>query len=230
MLHPFESALSLCERPFCCQDKCSKVVTACRISNPAYTREPAEGQRQAWRVRAGCSDHRRGRSISASSMPKCSRCGASSSTQQQTGGRQRQTRRLARRVKEWDQWVKETANGPWNWMNPDVMRRMMGGRREGQLVPDSDVERSEPLTEAQIAEWMAAQMPARIPSSRFNRFRRPPRDTWLRRFSFRVRAVAFDTRRNGSAPAHSRGGLRPRLQRAHARSRMGGRYRRYHRA
>ncbi|MEO8539171.1 MAG: hypothetical protein ABI577_05475 [bacterium] len=30
-------------------------------------------------------------------------------------------------AKEWDQWVKETANAPWNWMNPDVMRRMMGG-------------------------------------------------------------------------------------------------------
>ena len=29
-------------------------------------------------------------------------------------------------AKEWDQWVKETANAPWNWMNPDVMRRMMG--------------------------------------------------------------------------------------------------------
>ncbi|MBK6318421.1 MAG: hypothetical protein IPI33_04105 [Dehalococcoidia bacterium] len=30
-------------------------------------------------------------------------------------------------AKEWDQWVKETANAPWNWMNPDVMKRMMGG-------------------------------------------------------------------------------------------------------
>ena len=29
--------------------------------------------------------------------------------------------------KEWDQWVKETSNAPWNWMNPDVMRKMMGG-------------------------------------------------------------------------------------------------------
>ena len=28
--------------------------------------------------------------------------------------------------REWDQWVKETANAPWNWMNPEVMRKMMG--------------------------------------------------------------------------------------------------------
>jgi len=29
-------------------------------------------------------------------------------------------------AKEWDDWVKATANAPWNWMNPDVMRKMMG--------------------------------------------------------------------------------------------------------
>jgi hypothetical protein len=30
-------------------------------------------------------------------------------------------------AKEWEQWSNATANAPWNWMNPDVMRRMMGG-------------------------------------------------------------------------------------------------------
>lgn len=29
--------------------------------------------------------------------------------------------------KEFDQWVNATANAPWNWMNPELMRRMMGG-------------------------------------------------------------------------------------------------------
>lgn len=29
-------------------------------------------------------------------------------------------------AKEWDQWVQGTANAPWNWMNTDVMRQMMG--------------------------------------------------------------------------------------------------------
>jgi hypothetical protein len=29
--------------------------------------------------------------------------------------------------KEFDQWVKETANAPWSWMNPDVLTRFMGG-------------------------------------------------------------------------------------------------------
>lgn len=31
-------------------------------------------------------------------------------------------------AKEWDQWVRETANAPWNWMNPDFVRTMMGGK------------------------------------------------------------------------------------------------------
>jgi hypothetical protein len=29
--------------------------------------------------------------------------------------------------KDWDKWVQATANAPWNWMNPDTMRKMMGG-------------------------------------------------------------------------------------------------------
>ena len=29
-------------------------------------------------------------------------------------------------AKEWDQWVTATANAPWNWMNPEVLARMMG--------------------------------------------------------------------------------------------------------
>lgn len=28
--------------------------------------------------------------------------------------------------KEFDEWLKAGANSPWNWMNPDVMRRFMG--------------------------------------------------------------------------------------------------------
>ena len=29
-------------------------------------------------------------------------------------------------AKEWDQWVTATSNAPWNWMNPEVLARMMG--------------------------------------------------------------------------------------------------------
>lgn len=29
--------------------------------------------------------------------------------------------------KEFDEWLKATSNSPWNWMNPEVMRRFMGG-------------------------------------------------------------------------------------------------------
>lgn len=31
--------------------------------------------------------------------------------------------------KEFDEWLKATANSPWNWMNPEVMRRFMGGQQ-----------------------------------------------------------------------------------------------------
>jgi hypothetical protein len=29
--------------------------------------------------------------------------------------------------KEFESWVQETANAPWNWLNPDVMQRFMRG-------------------------------------------------------------------------------------------------------
>lgn len=29
--------------------------------------------------------------------------------------------------KEFDRWVKETANAPWNWMNPDMIARFTAG-------------------------------------------------------------------------------------------------------
>ncbi len=29
--------------------------------------------------------------------------------------------------KEFEQWVQETANAPWNWLNPEVMQRFMRG-------------------------------------------------------------------------------------------------------
>lgn len=36
-------------------------------------------------------------------------------------------------AKEWDQWVKASANGPWNWMNPEAMAKMMGA-----TIPNAD--------------------------------------------------------------------------------------------
>jgi hypothetical protein len=29
--------------------------------------------------------------------------------------------------KEFEQWIQETANAPWNWLNPEVMQRFMRG-------------------------------------------------------------------------------------------------------
>jgi hypothetical protein len=29
--------------------------------------------------------------------------------------------------KEFESWVQETANAPWNWLNPEVMQRFMRG-------------------------------------------------------------------------------------------------------
>ena len=29
--------------------------------------------------------------------------------------------------KEFDEWLKATSNSPFNWMNPEVMKRFMGG-------------------------------------------------------------------------------------------------------
>jgi hypothetical protein len=29
--------------------------------------------------------------------------------------------------KEFESWIQETANAPWNWLNPDVMQRFMRG-------------------------------------------------------------------------------------------------------
>ena len=29
--------------------------------------------------------------------------------------------------KEFETWVQETANAPWNWLNPEVMQRFMRG-------------------------------------------------------------------------------------------------------
>ncbi|MGE0598756.1 MAG: hypothetical protein AB7J35_02885 [Dehalococcoidia bacterium] len=36
-------------------------------------------------------------------------------------------------AKDWEKWVNATATAPWNWMNPEVMARMMGG-----VTPKSD--------------------------------------------------------------------------------------------
>ncbi|MFN0146907.1 MAG: hypothetical protein ACKVT1_10365 [Dehalococcoidia bacterium] len=30
-------------------------------------------------------------------------------------------------AKEWDQWLRQTANAPWNWLNPEMMQRFMQG-------------------------------------------------------------------------------------------------------
>jgi hypothetical protein len=30
-------------------------------------------------------------------------------------------------AKDWDELMKATGNAPWNWMNPEAMRQMMGG-------------------------------------------------------------------------------------------------------
>jgi hypothetical protein len=29
-------------------------------------------------------------------------------------------------AKDWDKWMQASANAPWNWMNPEAMRKMMG--------------------------------------------------------------------------------------------------------
>lgn len=29
--------------------------------------------------------------------------------------------------KEFEQWIQETANAPWNWLNPEMMQRFMKG-------------------------------------------------------------------------------------------------------
>lgn len=39
--------------------------------------------------------------------------------------------------KEFDKWVKETANAPWNWMNPDVLGRFIGGSGAAAQPKDS---------------------------------------------------------------------------------------------
>lgn len=36
-------------------------------------------------------------------------------------------RMTAEASKEFEQWIQETANAPWNWLNPEVMQRFMRG-------------------------------------------------------------------------------------------------------
>lgn len=38
--------------------------------------------------------------------------------------------------KEFEAWIQETANAPWNWLNPDVMQRFMRGM--GTAPPSGD--------------------------------------------------------------------------------------------
>ena len=33
--------------------------------------------------------------------------------------------------KEFETWVQETANAPWNWLNPEMMQRFMQGMASG---------------------------------------------------------------------------------------------------
>jgi hypothetical protein len=36
-------------------------------------------------------------------------------------------RMTAESSKEFEQWVEQTANAPWNWLNPEVLQQFMGG-------------------------------------------------------------------------------------------------------
>ena len=33
--------------------------------------------------------------------------------------------------KEFEEWIQETANAPWNWLNPEMMQRFMKGMPPG---------------------------------------------------------------------------------------------------
>lgn len=36
---------------------------------------------------------------------------------------------------EFEKWIQETSNAPWNWLNPELMQRFMQGMTPGATTP-----------------------------------------------------------------------------------------------